>query len=126
MASIAPRQTWNTTPAARIEEPARPKSFSNLHWSVIALARRDPVSSVARGGVLARIAAWFGLRQPSRLADDRLEALRRIAVLAWRDGYLIDADEISRFLQAGFDLTQYELLQRWVRDTRLQGREQQA
>ena len=44
------------------------------------------------------------------LADDRLEALRRIAVLGWHHGYSVPSHEVARFLRAGYSHGQYELM----------------
>lgn len=91
-------------------EPVR--GFSALEWSVIALAERDRIASLATPG---RLATAFGTlfatqrRSPS-LADPRLEALRRIAVLHWRKGDAVAAAETARFLSAGFSAGQYDTL----------------
>lgn len=85
--------------------------FSGLEWSVIALARRDRLSSLDTPGPLARaFGSLFGLGQSSTLADPRLEALRRLAVQAWHRGYTLPVSEVKRFLSAGFSTGQYETL----------------
>lgn len=93
--------------------PVEPVSgFSPLEWSVIALAERDRIASLATPG---RLATAFGSlfatvwRNPA-LADPRLEALRRIAVLHWRKGDAVAADEGARFLDSGFTAAQYATL----------------
>ncbi len=87
-------------------------SFSALEWSVIALARRDRLSSLGQPGRIARaVASLFGLWRDSPLADGRLEALRRMAVLAWHKGYAVPVSELHAFKAAGFTIDQYELLQ---------------
>ena len=43
-----------------------------------------------------------------QLADARLEALRRVAVLSWQHGYAIASHEVKAFLAAGFTARQYE------------------
>lgn len=95
------------SPVARVLAPAA--SFSPLEWQVIALARRDGIGSLRRPGRLAVALGVFGGRNP-RLADPRLEALRRIAVLSWRRGYSVEPHEVRAFIQAGFAPEQYELL----------------
>lgn len=86
-------------------------SFSALEWSVIALARRDGLSSLrSPGRVSLAMGVLFGDRTNTRLADPRLEALRRIAVLTWHRGYSVAPSEVRRFYEAGFDSEQYELL----------------
>ena len=54
--------------------------------------------------------SWFGSRRNPDLADPRLEALRRLAVIAWHRGYAIATAEIRAFKQAGFTMAQYELV----------------
>jgi len=85
--------------------------FSPLEWTVIALSRRDTLSSLSTPGPLARaLGGLFGLGRKSMLADPRLEALRRIAVHAWHRGYTLPVSEIKRFLAAGFSTGQFETL----------------
>lgn len=85
--------------------------FSPLEWTVIALARRDGLSSLETPGPVARaLGGLVGLGRKSMLADPHLEALRRIAVHAWRRGYKLPVSEIKRFLAAGFSTGQYETL----------------
>lgn len=92
--------------------PAAPAaSFSALEWSVVALAERDRVSSLRTPGAMAvALGALFGERPNPRLADERLEALRRMAVLSWHHGYTVPSREIAAFVGAGFTLDHYELL----------------
>lgn len=88
-----------------------PATFSALEWSVIALAKRDTLRSLAVPGRLSRaMGSLFGLGTASRLADPRLEALRRIAVHAWRRGFAVPKEEIIRFHDAGFTDAQLETL----------------
>jgi hypothetical protein len=85
--------------------------FSPIEWTVIALAAKDRLSSLSEPGRLSRaLGGLFGLGGSSKLADTRLEALRRIAVHAWHSGYLLPVSEISRFIAAGFSLDQFETL----------------
>lgn len=85
--------------------------FTALEWSVIALAKRDTLRSLASPSRLSRaMGSLFGLGTTSRLADPRLEALRRLAVHAWRRGFAVPRDEITRFTRAGFDEAQLETL----------------
>jgi hypothetical protein len=60
------------------------------------------------------LGALFGTGPNPKLADPRLEALRRISVLGWHNGYAIPSSEIEAFQQAGFSLDQYEILQRSI------------
>ncbi len=95
----------------RSHRTAKPAGFSALEWSVIAVSRRDSLSSLEEPGRVSRaLGGLFGIGTRSRLADSKLEALRRLAVHAWRRGYAIAQAEIDRFLDAGFTLSQAETL----------------
>ena len=97
--------------------------FSGLEWTVIALARRDRISSLSEPGPLARaLGGLFGLGRQSTLADPRLEALRRLAVHAWHKGYKLPVSEIKNFLKAGFSTGQYETLLASVASKRMERR----
>ncbi|WNO52897.1 hypothetical protein [Stakelama saccharophila] len=86
-------------------------TLSPLEWSVVALAQRDRLSSLNKPGRVAlAMGRLFGSRPNPELADAKLEALRRIAVLAWHRGYAIASHEIRAFKAAGFTLAQYELV----------------
>ena len=96
--------------------PAAPKAdipagFSALEWSVVMLARHDRPSSLREPG---RVATWlgriFGEAFNRRLADPRLEALRRMAVLTWHHSYSVPKAELRAFFAAGFSADHYELL----------------
>lgn len=99
------------SPPARVEPAAAtPARFSALEWQVVALAERDRPASLRRPGALSTaLGALFGGHNP-RLADPRLEALRRIAVLSWRRGYSVPPHEVRQFTDAGYTPRQYELL----------------
>ncbi|HCB75464.1 MAG TPA: hypothetical protein DEP91_04715 [Sphingomonas bacterium] len=106
-AEVAAGSAASPAPASFRAKPA----FSPLEWSVVALARRDKVASLREPGrVAVAMGVLFGERPNPRLADPRLEALRRMAVLSWRHGYEVDTSEIRRFVDAGYDLRQYELM----------------
>ena len=101
--------------------------FSGLEWSVIALAQRDRLASLRHPGRIATaLGALFGAWQNPRLADSRLEALRRIAVLAWHKSYAVPVSELRAFLAAGFSAEQYEMLQTSISRARVQKRRQSA
>lgn len=103
--------------------------FTALEWSVIALARNDSLGSLATPGRLSRaLGGVFGLGTASRLADPRLEALRRLAVHAWRRGFALPMAEINRFIGAGFAEAQIETLVTSVTGVRVgtNGRERAA
>jgi hypothetical protein len=85
--------------------------FSPLEWSVIALARRDGLSSLSEPGRVAMaLGSLFGTRRNPKLADPRLEALRRMAVMAWRRGYAVPLPEVAAFRAAGFTREQLQTL----------------
>lgn len=89
--------------------------LSALEWLVVAIARRDGRASLRRPGRLATAMAAVLRRPNPRLADARLEALRRLAVLAWHDGDAVPADEKHRFFAAGFTPGHYALLTAGIR-----------
>ena len=101
--------------------------FSPLEWTVIALARRDQISSLSEPGPVARaLGSLFGLGRQSMLADPQLEALRRLAVHAWHKGYKLPVSEIKRFIAAGFSSGQYETLLASVANKRVERRRRLA
>lgn len=100
-------EVGGTSPNPRIDRPAldaRP-SLSAMERQVVMLSLGDTRSSLARQSTWRRrLDALLGLRRPNRLADARLEALRRAAVLMRLDGFAIDASEYEAFAAAGFRL----------------------
>lgn len=96
--------------ADAVAKPAE-AGFSALEWLAIALGRRDHLGSLRApgrfGSTLARI---FGSRGESRLANPRLEALRRVAVLAWHHGYNVPRSELAALFEQGVSQDQAELL----------------
>jgi hypothetical protein len=89
--------------------PGEETRLGPLEWSVVAVARKDRVSSLRNPGRLSTaLGNLFGTRSNPRLADPRLEALRRLAVLAWHHGFALPVSEIRAFLAAGFTVSQYE------------------
>lgn len=99
-------------PAMARHDPVPSKaSLSALEWSVVALAQRDSLSSLdAPGRIAIAMAVLFGGRRDNRLADPRLEALRRVSVHAWHRGFAVPAPEITAFHEAGYAPEQLELL----------------
>jgi hypothetical protein len=90
--------------------------FSALEWSVIRLARVDGLSTLREPGLVGRFINWLMGRQGSPgLANEQLEALRRIAVLSWHFGFTVPSEDVADFLSAGFTPEQYELLVQSVR-----------
>ncbi|HEU0044238.1 hypothetical protein [Sphingomonas sp.] len=94
----------------------RRSSLTALEWSVVALSRRDTLASLDQPGRLATALGtvfgpgFGGARSNPRLADPKLEALRRMAVWSWRRGVGVPASELRAFLAAGFSAAQHETL----------------
>jgi len=79
------------------------------------LAKGDSLASLRTPGRLSRaLGSVLGLGAKSRLADPRLEALRRLSVHAWRRATSIPAVEVMRFLAAGFNAAQLGTLLRSI------------
>jgi hypothetical protein len=100
------------TPANDIAKP----DFSRLEWSVIRLARVDGLSTLRAPGRFGRFVSWLMNRKGSpELANERLEALRRMAVLSWHYGFTVPGDDLAAFFTAGFSPDQYEVMVRSIR-----------
>ena len=100
----------HVTPRAPVPDPL-PARFSALEWTVVAIAERDPLSSLkAPGRMAVALGTLFPERPNPKLADPKLEALRRLAVLTWHHGYRVAESAVRAFLAAGFTLHHYELL----------------
>ena len=114
MAYPARVQPQNAEPIARMSVPANDTGkpdFSSLEWSVIRLARVDGLSTLRPAGRLRRFWKWLMGRSGSpQLANERLEALRRMAVLSWHYGFTVPGDDVADFVSAGFSPDQYELM----------------
>jgi hypothetical protein len=104
-----------TRPAPRPVSAAAPL-FDRIERQVLILARGDRSSSLRVSplldGLLGRL---FGTSRPNRLADPRLEALRRLAVTARLRGARAVAAETRRFLAAGFTTAHAAAVLRWDR-----------
>jgi hypothetical protein len=85
--------------------------FSPLEWTTILLSRRDRLSSLGKPSRIARfLGRLFGIDLKPRLADVKLEALRRFAVFSWQRGYNVPKSEFVTFRNAGFSAAQAETL----------------
>ncbi|MEH3039700.1 MAG: hypothetical protein PGN21_06515 [Sphingomonas paucimobilis] len=94
------------------ERKASATGLTALEWSVVALAQHDRLSSLREPSALSiALGKVFGRggRSPT-LADPKLEALRRMAVLSWHRGFAIPTQELTDFLRAGFTTDQYETM----------------
>jgi hypothetical protein len=120
LARIEPMETQRTarptaSPALLVGTAARPE-FSPLEWSIIRLARVHGLSTIRSPGPFRRLSNWLiGRTGSPTLANPRLEAVRRIAVLSWHFGFSVPGDDVADFLSAGFTPDQYELLVTSVR-----------
>ncbi len=91
--------------------PVDASDFSPLEWSVVQLARKDGMATLRAPGRWAKLHRLiFGERSDPRLADERLEALRHVAVEAWHRGYALHPARIAAFLSAGFTYAHLERL----------------
>ena len=91
--------------------PRESGTFTALEWLVIALAERDGAVSLRRPGRLASaLGRLFGRSETPHLADPRLEALRRLSVIAWDHGFDVPPSELAAFRLAGFSSVQAETL----------------
>jgi hypothetical protein len=94
----------DATPFQRVSDhPPAPFRLTDLEREVVALARNDNLASLAEGGPLSKGARLIvGYSPPAKLANPKLEALRRFAVLVRCVPAEIDADEVDQMLSAGF------------------------
>src|SRR3546814_20483276 len=56
------------------------------------------------------LSALVGNAINRQLADPKLEALRRMAVLTWHQSYAVPKGELTAFFDAGYSPDHYELL----------------
>ena len=89
--------------------------FTPLEWSIIRLSAIDKPWTVRPDSWVQRLLNLFLARRSGRLANERLEALRTMAVLSRHLGSSIPAGRIAQFLAAGFSRAQYDLLAASVR-----------
>lgn len=113
MAYLAKIEAQDSQPVAltaRAANDVAEPGFSSLEWSVIRFARLDKMWTVRAAGRVGRFWNWVLGRSNPELADPRLEALRRMAVLTWHFGFTVHGDDVADFLSAGFTPDQYELM----------------
>ena len=91
---------------------ARPKpDFSPLEWSVVRLARIDSLWTIRERRPAAPLVELGARPAATRsLANAKLEALRRMAVLTWHYGFTVPGEDVANFISAGFSPDQYELM----------------
>lgn len=113
MAYLARIETHNAMPMARpmlVPVEHRAADFATREWAVIRDARRDALWTVRPFGLARRWWNRLSGRSNPKLASERLEALRTVAVLSWQFGYQIAGEDVAAFVAAGFSLDHYELL----------------
>lgn len=98
-------------PAVRDRIMAAGSGLSPMEWQIVRLARTDGRASLREPGRWAKLRTLlFGPQPHFRLADGRLEALRRLAVEAWHEGFAVRLSAITDFQKAGFSDGQLETL----------------
>ena len=119
MAYLARIETRDSLPIALpapLVEPVAQPEFSPLEWSVVRLARLDRLWTIRPLSPLRRVYhLLIGRFGSPELANPRLEALRRIAVLSWHYGFTVPGSDVADFLSAGFTPDQYELMVHRIR-----------
>lgn len=88
-----------------------PEDLTAQEWQIVSLARTDGLQSLRAPEKRGRLRRWiFGEEINLSLANERLEALRRLAVEAWVKGYAVSPARLHDFRAAGFSDAQLELL----------------
>jgi len=106
-------ETVPTLPAfgAASADAGKQTGFTALEWRVIALARHDGLDSTRSASRIASaVRGLFGFADTNRLADPRLEALRRVTVMAWHRGDRLPDAPVAEFLAQGFSRAHLVLL----------------
>lgn len=84
--------------------PIGKKPLSFLDPQIVEMAREDGPLSLNPGGLVARLARFFGANVTHGLENARQEALRRFSVRAWYWD-LIRTTDIRAFFDAGYSRT---------------------
>jgi hypothetical protein len=93
-----PAVSAGTAPAEIQDAP-----LNDVERTVLALSLKDPLWSIGPESRLGHLLRWiFDYRRPTSLANDRLEALHRFAVLSRRFGDQLDRSESDRLSDAGY------------------------
>ena len=95
-----------------VTQPKTATGLTALEWQVVAIAQHDRLSTLEKPSRMSiALGVLFGGERPNpRLADPKLEALRRISVLAWHKGFRLPQYEIRAFQEAGYTADQLETL----------------
>ena len=77
-------------------------SLTDLDWRVVEIAREDGPRSLNPDGLLTRfLRDFFGLPAARKLANERLEALRRFSVRAWYWD-MVRTKDLRMLMDAGY------------------------
>ncbi len=110
--SVAPRGSAPVSVAPH--EPVPADSLTTLEWSVVRIARNDSRRSLKLPDRKSALSRFLFSETNPRLADPRLEALRRLAVLVWHDGHAVPDDECDAFVSAGFTRGQLHTVRTFI------------
>lgn len=98
-----------------IDTMVQPAELSALEREVVLASLGDgPIAVDGKQRLLPMLRWLLGFEAPPSLANSRLEALRRYAVMYRRDLEAIDPAEFIRFRAAGYSLEQAMLVRRLV------------
>ena len=131
-APAAPRPALHavvTPPLSPLDPQLSPldPQLSPLEWSIVAMAERDSLATLRKpNSFWSLVGAIFAIKPANRLASDRLEALRRVSVLAWRYRWNVPQSELDAFFDAGYTTEQYEQLQSRIAGARAANRRRTA
>ena len=97
MAYLAPIEAGNSGPVAlpALAADANATGFSPLEWSIIRLAQKDRLWTIRPATRVRGWVNWIIGRGNPQLANERLEALRRISVLSWHYGFTVPGDDVA-------------------------------
>ena len=95
---------------APVASEVEPSSFDHTEWAVITLARQDSLETLREPRRSRLGELIFGKPRHYTLAGERLEALRRIAVEAWRKPQNLSLQALGAFISVGFTSAQLALL----------------
>ena len=97
--------------ASNIAPPVTVSAFSQLEWTVVSLAQRDRLYPVTRPPIIEKLLTMLvGEAREPRLANPRLETLRRTVLAIRRWGRGIPGDIAAAFDAAGFNRGQFDML----------------
>jgi hypothetical protein len=105
---VVPAAVTATVHTLPVAPAAAAHPLSALELRIVGLARQDGLDSLRpqrKRGWLARLI--LGPTPPSAmLANEQLEALRRLAVRAWQHGYTLPVSALKEAHAAGYSMAQ--------------------